>query len=209
MNAKAIRGWLLCAPKPTAIRVHSSDGQAHEIECSGQSWQSIAASVEALQPELVEALDAGGKLLRAMRPADQEPSAPERSSSSSGSALPGADAETQRFVLVAKLLAEAYHHSTEVAFARIVDLFDATNRRSESTERARESMYRAQVKALEDQIRALGEQPETTEGGLGLLEQMAGMFFGGVQAPSAPPTNGAATNGASNGAAKTNGAAKA
>lgn len=189
MDAKAIRGWLLCQPRPVALHLKCGDDTVHELECSG-SWANIAASIEAMEPLLIEALDAKGKLIRAVRPDEQEPEAPGAASKTdpvAAAAVASVDAETRRFELMARLIAEAYKHSTDVAFTKLVDLATASNARSAMLEKNLESMHKLMNRALAKQVDE-AEEPDALQGMISSF--VAGAMQGG--AGGAAPTNGKA-----------------
>lgn len=169
MNTKAIRSWLIKTPRPIAVRVKPVDGEARMVDVTTSgTWQAIAESIEALDPELLEAVDASGKVLRVVKPLDEDDQGDEDAHVPE---LVSSDAETQRLVVFGQLLAGAYKHSTDVAFARMVDLFEACNRRSETLERSLDSMTKLLNRAVREQYdaasSALAQVPE--EGGLGAL----------------------------------------
>jgi hypothetical protein len=196
MDVHALRGWLLRQPRPVTIRIVTPDQQHHELTIDG-SWQSAAESVLALGPELVQALDGQGKLLRAVRPAEEARDQPGSSPSTVASTPlpPNADPQTVMLSHFADLLAAAYRHSTEVAFDRMVSLFEAVNRRSEALERSLDTTHRLLRKAWEEQVAAAADK-ETDP-----LTEMVGAFMGGQQA-GASETHPSASNGAANGSAK-------
>ncbi len=203
MSAREIRAWLLRQPRPATLRVRSADGADHELEIGSQSWAQVAESVEALEPEVIEALDTNGKLLRATRPADEAErptSAPSVPARSVGAVAP----EHALFAEFARHLAEAYRHSTEVAFERIVSLFDAMNQRSEAADRARELIYKHQIRDLEERVEAAGGQlPEQSDPLSAMIQAFAGGLFGtgaAAPAPAAPAKANGHSNGSSNGA---------
>ena len=70
VTAWQYRSWLLYHPRPTTVRVHygSDDTKPQEIRIGKRPLARIGETIEALQPDLVEALDARGQLLRAMQP---------------------------------------------------------------------------------------------------------------------------------------------
>lgn len=158
MTPREFRAWLLCQPRPVACRIIAGDGREHKFEISaGITWAAAGESIAALQPELVEALDAKGQMLRALRPReivesddDDDDAKEER--------IVTTDAETERFVIVARLLADAYRHSTDVAFSKLVDLLEGVTKRSESQDRSLQTMERMMRKQWEDQVlRQAGE----------------------------------------------------
>lgn len=198
-----MKAWLMQQPRPHIVRVTSLDGSINEVICGGP-WPKVASTLVALQPELLEAMAPDKTLIRAARPNDQsedwddddtDPSLSPRVPSLNNIAITAADPETQRFALVAGLLAEAYRHSTDVAFNRLTTFLEMLLGRSADTERARDAVYRAQIKALEDQLRANQLEPESSPSDM--IGAMLAQFMGGMQqaAPSAPPPPAPAANG--------------
>lgn len=161
-------------------------------------WGEIAASIEALSPNLIELLDAKGKLIRAAT-ADQFMA--EEPSDEAKGILPGQQStpEMAMLCLFAKLLSEAYRHSTTVAFDKMVDLFEAVNERATSGERALETLHKMLRKVYEENAElsvAAGEkEPDllTTLASSFLAGQAQGQIaktVGGAPAGNAPKTNG-------------------
>jgi hypothetical protein len=145
MGPKEIRGWLLCQPRPVSLRITNEDQAAHTLEIKpGQSWAQTAESVHALKPELIEALDDDGKLIRAVRPGDVE--SDEEADESEGIPVLANDPESARLMMFARLIADAYKHSTDVAFARLADLLEVVNNRATSLERTVDSLNRLMVR---------------------------------------------------------------
>jgi hypothetical protein len=174
MNALQIRSWLLQQPRAASLRVVTGK-EKQDITVAGQSWAKLAATIEAMQPDQIQALDVGGNLLRAVRPADvDETEAPEEEKAAA-TAIPATayDPETVRFELVAKLLAEAHKFSTGVAFEKIVLIVDAQNRRNETLERtlaSAEKLIRRQSEDLLDEA-----NQKEAEGGL--VKEMVNGFL--------------------------------
>lgn len=203
-SVSKIKAWCMQQPRPHVVRVTGIDGQLNDVQCTGATWPKIAETICALQPELMQAMTPDNKLIRAARPNDASDDWQDDDSDPAGPRVPSlnnipitaADPETQRFALVAQLIARAYEHSTTVAFERLAGICEALMQRSESVERARDQIHRAQIKQLEEQIKSMGGEPESQEG---LLMQMASAFLGGAggqqqQPPPAPPPA-APTNG--------------
>lgn len=220
MNARQIRSWLLRMPRAAQLRVRTEDDTTHEIECAGQSWAALGQSIAALNPVLIEKLDAKGKLTGAVRPdewdegADEDDAPPAAAPTSSSAATTAsdamvfADAHTRLMSEFARHLSEAYRHSTEVAFARMVDLFSAVNKRGEATERSLDALYKLLRRVLDDQVE--NAVANAAEKNTDPLSELVGAVLTGFAASGAPtphpPTNGAAS--ATNGAAgATNGKA--
>ncbi len=193
MNAVQIRAWLLQQPRAASLRV-TCGKEKSDVSVAGQSWAKLAATVEAMQADQIQALDAGGNVLRAVRPADvDEPDDDAKPAAAVVSPPAQAyDPETVRFELVAKLVAEAYRHSTEIAFTKMVDIVNAMGRRSESLERSLASAERVLRRQAEDLFdEAQTKAAEAGEGG-DLAKQMVNGFLanamGGGEA--AAPANG-------------------
>lgn len=183
-----IRGWLLYQPRPSSLRLHCGTDR-HDLPIqNGQSWARIAQSVDAMAPDMIQALDAEGKVLRACRPYEQQ-SGDDDDDENKTRVPQGTDPETARWTLFAQLLSEAYRHANEVAFGKMVELFGAVSKRGESLERSLASTERMLRKAYEDQLEQAMAQTEDP------LTQMASAFMGGQAAGTG--ANGA--NGANGG----------
>jgi len=218
MDAKSIRTWLLQAPKPDAVRTTTADGEVQELAITKTgSWMGLAETLQALRPDLIEALDAKGVILRALRPLEHEPAQEaSRSSAAARAAAPllAADPETVRFQIVANIVAEAYRHATDVAFERLVSLFEAVNRRSESLEHSLESTHKMLKRAWEDQVEAQADAASArVEAEADPLNAMVGAFVQGqaaAKAAEAAATQAsAAVNGTKPNGTKPNGAKSA
>lgn len=196
MAAKAIRYWLMRRPRPTFVRVVVGKEVSEMTFDARTSFARTAESLDAMEADRLEALDAERKLIRATKPAelDDEPEAePEAEQPPAPVGAVVTDPETARFVLVANLLADAYRHSTEVAFAKLAEITDRMTRRTESTERTIESLRRYMLAEAQEKLEDAAEREP------GLLEQLAGAVAGGIQlgkdgaapaAPAAPAPNG-------------------
>jgi hypothetical protein len=206
MNVTKLKAWLMQQPRPAFVRVTSMDGQVNEVSCTTSTWPKTSETIAALQPELLQAFNVEKQMLRAVRPNDDASDDwQEDDSDPEGPRVPplrdvpitASDPETQRFALVAQLIAQAYQHSNSVAFDRLAQIAEGLMARSEAVERMRDQVYRTHIKQLEEQIKALGQEPEQDAMG-----QMLGNFLGGMglgnqasaPAPAAPTPNGS-TNG--------------
>jgi len=149
MNVQQIRGWLLQLPKPALLKC-IVNGEVEELK-PGKSWQKLAESIVALDPEQLQAVDADGKLLRVLALNDAD------SRRSDAAPIPeGLKNDPQALMLThfADLLHRAYEHSTETAFSKMVELVDRMNDRStgieERLERAEARSRRLQDEAVND-----------------------------------------------------------
>jgi len=192
MDIPELRGWLLRQPRPTTVKVVTLDDQHHEVSIDpGVSWMALAQSIHALSPDRIEAYDKDGKVLRAVRPLEAT-AGPEHIGTAAPLVLPpGSDPQAVLLLHFADLLAGAYRHSTEVAFERLVGLFEAVNARSESLERSLDTTHKLLRRAYQEQIDA---EPPAEKGDL--LQEMVQGFVSATQ--HAPNGNG---NGAPNGKA--------
>lgn len=187
MNAAQIRAWLLQQPRASSLRV-TCGKEKSDIAVAGQSWARLASTIEAMQADQIQALDVGGNVLRAVRPADVDEVEPEEKPEPAAAAIPATayDPETVRFKLVAELLADAHKFSVGVAFEKIVLIVDAQNRRSESLERSLASAERLLRKQAEDLFDEAAEKAANPEGDL--IGDMVKGFVGTAMGGGAPAT---------------------
>ena len=186
LDAAVVRGWLLQQPRPAFVRLTADDSQVHELDCTAtRSWAALAQSCVAVEPSLLECFDGARKLLRAVRAAELEQST--GSSSSQGMAASSSrldDPETARFKLFAQLLAEAYRHSNEVAFAKLVELYEAQVKSAQQTNKEVENLLKLLRREWEEKLAAAEEQQEDP------LTAAASAFLAGAQQGASAP-NGA------------------
>jgi hypothetical protein len=173
-----IRGWLLIQPKPSSIRVTTVDGEIKKITIAS-TWAAIAQSIDAMGPELLEALDENDNLIRAVRIASLDDEPAESKAESAVSKAIAIDGETERFRLFATLISDAYKYGYEVAFTKMVELFGAVNARTESIEKSLSSTERMLRKSYEDNLKLQMERA-ASEGGEGGLASFLTSFLGGM-----------------------------
>lgn len=183
-----IRGFLIQQPKPAFVRI-TGEGEPQELT-PGRSYQRCAETIAALDPELVECLDASKKLLRAMNL-----SAPESRRSDAAEIPAGIAADPHALMLthLANLVHRAYEHSTETAFTKLVELMDRVNARSEAIEQRLERAEAQYRRLANDQIEAAldrVEEAQAASAGGDLPQQMLGAFLGGKGQGNAAATNG-------------------
>lgn len=200
-GTRIIRNWLLKPPKPHSLRVTSGD-DTQTIEFGTQKYAALAATVEALDPDKIEALDANGKLVRAIKAEQFEEPAVEDDDGAPTTAAAKTNAKQleREMAMLSKfgeLLADAYKHSTTIAFGKMVELFDATAKRGESLEKSLAATERLLRRAYEE---GAGNKEE---GEPSLLETMMSTFVAGTKDGSiekaigtaASKSNGKTTNG--------------
>ena len=203
MNASRIRGFLLVHPKPTVVRV-TVDDDVQEVKL-GKSYAKTAETIEALGPDLLECLDAEGKVLRALRDGAEA----RRSDAADIPAGLAADPNALMLTHFANLLHRAYEHSTEIAFNKMVEVTDIMSARSESIEQRLERAEARNRRLVDDQIETELERAEEAAanaaaaagGGSELEQAMMGAFLSGKLSTGAA----APTNGKTNGKPPTNG----
>lgn len=200
LDVATVRGWLLKRPRPQIINLTLADGEPKELQrAEGGSWQEVAESICALDPLLIEALDAKGKSLRAVKA--HELANELRARDNERVAPPAAlhtDPETARLCYMADLLHRAYQHATDVAFdkvtacydtsfTKLVELVERIDQRSDALEKRLERTelrWRQEVnERLEERIEAAEAAAEAAKEGQGDLgSQILGSFMGGVGA---------------------------
>lgn len=197
-RTRLIRGWLLQQPRPHAVRVKSGD-DTHNLEVGQMKWAQVATSVEALDPDTIEALDEHGKLVRAIKAESlEEPSDDDEGSSTPEDKKRGKQLEREMAMLskFGELLADAYKHSTTVAFAKMVELFDATARRGDSLEKSLATTEKL-LKRAYDQGAVNNEAEEPS-----LLQSMLSAFASGQAQGSVEAAVGNAVKKTTNGKAQ-------
>ncbi len=163
IQPSVLRSWLMKRPRPAMLRLHFADEAVQEMARSeGQSWQDMADSIAAMDPIIVEVLDGDGKLLRAIKPQEEDGSGGRVRDNRSVVVPPAlqADPETARICFIADLLHRCYQHSTDVAFTKLVDLVDRIDSRSTAIETRLERTERAYQRSLQDQIDDAFERAE-------------------------------------------------
>lgn len=203
MDSGSLRTWLLKQPRPSTLRIVAGDGTSHKLVCpEGVRWTEVAASVMALQPDAIEAFSDDGNLLRAVRPDEEQDEEEEEESEDDKRAAEvidvpaNADPESQRLIIFARLISDAYRHSADVAFDKLAALFDAVVHRSEAQEKTISALDRLMQKMLLEKVASAGAGSVNDEdGGALTIESLIGSFMQGKM-------QGASANGAANGTHK-------
>jgi hypothetical protein len=197
VNARTIRGWLLQRPKPSMLRLTTGDGEPQELR-PAKSFAKTAETIEALNPELIEALDDKGRLIRATSLREPE-------SDTTPAVVPTSlseDPETARLTHFANLIARAYEHSTDVAFQKLVDVVERIGDRSEAIEQRLERAEAAWRREVNRQIDDAFDRAEEREeraaeaAAPDLGTQLAQNFLGGALGAGVRPPAKARPNGA-------------
>ena len=180
-DERDVRLFLVHAPKPAKVIVHTAE-EVHEIiPGTGKTWTSIAHTIVALEANFIEVFAADGTLARALRADDKAPG--------SAAALPSlplnADPETARLMHFANLLFRATEFSTTLAFDKMCDLFERLNERSQAIEQRLERTEAAYRRTLNEQLREAFEAAAEEREGDGPPDEnpimaMARAFFEGA-----------------------------
>lgn len=180
------------------MRVLDENGQSHDIEVTaGANWARIADSILALTPDRIDALDVAGKLIRAVKPADVD--AEEEVEADEGIPVLANDPESIRLTTFARLLSEAYRHSTEVAFEKLGELFRMVVEKSQVQDATIDKLNAALTRMAIDQATGGGVDGPLT------LDSLLGAFMQSRAAAASTPTT-PTPPAATNGAAKPGGA---
>lgn len=209
MNAWDIRKFLLAQPRADTIRLTSGEGDVSEMKAGkGRSWSKLGQSIHALRPDLIELLDSSGTVIRAIRYDEEEQT---RSAAPAIPAVLSSDPETARLTHFADLIHRAYEHSTEIAFARMIDLVERLDDRSTAIEQRLERTEAMHRRTMQDLIDAEYERIEEREARAeeaaasqpSFQDQLMSQFVGGKLTRQAPePRPPAKANGKRNGASE-------
>lgn len=204
MNVTKLRGFLISLPKPAMVRIYV-DGEPSELKVNNRSYQKLAETIDAMEAERLECLDSGGGLLRAMRLDDGEA---RRSDAADMPQVLAQDPHAAMVTHCANLIHRAYEHSTEVAFAKLVEVMDRMNDRSASIEQRLERAEAQARRLRDDQVQDAFDRAEEiaqqaqAAGGGGIADQLAQAFVSGqMNRGVARPSKPAAANGKGDGTA--------
>lgn len=202
ITAQKIRGFLLQQPKPVKVRITGGAAGDEGQELSlGRNFTKASETILALEPDVIEALDKDGKLLRAKRTADADAQRSEAAPIPEGLKN---DPNALMLTHFADLLHRAYQHSTEIAFTKVVELQERINERSASIEARLERTEARNRQLMQDQVddafeRAQELAERRAEGEDGFVENMASSFLasklGGLGLGGAPANANGKTNG--------------
>lgn len=179
-TVEKIRRWMLKSPRPETVRVRSSDDDTHDFPVGASvRWASLAESVNALDPVTIQCLNKSGTVERAIKVASWEPDDSKPAATQHEVApveLPD-DPETARFVLVARLLAEAHKFATGVAYDKLASIVETMSTRMDhleqkadrSDERYRQEMY----DRMEDMLEQAAQQAEAGGGSDDIISTFA------------------------------------
>jgi hypothetical protein len=181
----SIRNFLICQPAPTTIRMTSSSGEVQEMKPGRKSRSKLAETIAATDTTLLECLDADGLLLRAMRVEETDQARSVAAPIAQGLQQ---DPETLRVTHFANLLHRAYEHATDIAFAKLIELVERMDARTESIEarlERTEAHYRREQQERIDDLWDRAEEKETqAASGENLMNAFMGSAAQGMAAAS-------------------------
>lgn len=212
MSATLIRKILLKMPRPHTLRLKVADEVQMMTIPPSPHWAEIAETIDNLDPELIEVLDSKGGLLRSAKSDqfDDQLVEDKQVASRAAQTRVAFDAETERFKLVASLIADAYKWGNEVAWGKLVALFETVVTMGETKERTIGTFHKLVEKLYQENAQLAAESgveqdPMTQMMGAFLAGQMQGT---GARTPAPTPAGVAAAAIAAS-AKPTNGASKA
>lgn len=189
-----LRSFLMRHPRPATIRVRGLDGNERSIAVDPKlPWVQVAGYVASLEPEVVEVLDPEGRIIRGTSFAEldeneesEDPiayAAPAAASQLSHRMQAPTDPQSAQLVLFAQLLADAYRHTTDVAFDKMIGLFEQVNKRYETTEKALDRVHKTVERLLDNRVSRAEEQEELS------IAELASAWSGGanMQQQGGPP----------------------
>lgn len=171
------RNFAMRKPRPSLLRVVRPDGEITDVQIAAVTdFARLGETIDALTPTRLEAFDDEESLLRAWKHpgvGKVGPTVPEALVS---------DPETARLTHFANLLHRAYEHSTDVAFDRLVDMFERQmdqNARSLSRLEALENAYFQALQANAMLAAGAGGEEGESEGAPLDHEDLIGAFMRG------------------------------
>jgi hypothetical protein len=165
--------WLRKSPRPVALM---ADGTRVDVPKSARAWSELAATIAALEPSKLTALDAQGDVLRSIvLESDDKPSG-------------AASSEMSDVQLFAKLIAEAYEKGQKSNQPIIDSAMGFTERISARLARSDTEIdrLRAVIHKQQVQIAQLSGMPAESGGEDSLLSSIIG---GALQAAGAGGAN--------------------
>ncbi len=216
-QAKLIRFWAMRHPRPASFLVYSGNEKS-TVELGPRiSWARVAESLDAMEPDRIDALSVNGNVIRSCKPAeldqdeDTEAEDDEERSADALKPIAAFDGETARFQMYSQQIAAAYKDAqaqvglrNDAVFNRMIDLFETLAQQSKDQSHALNVQQATITKLYEQQIKDAFERAQTG-GGSGesswiddlvrpLVEAMQNQA-GGADEPDEPEPAPAATNG--------------
>ena len=179
MSAVLIRKFLLKLPRPHTVRYKVGEELQLMTIPPNPHWAEIAESLDNLTPELLELLDSKGGLIRSAKAeqVDDQLVEDRQAASRQAQGRIAFDAETERFKLVATLLGEAYKWGNEVAWGKLVALFETVVQIGETKEKTISGLQKLIEKVYAENA-ALAVEAGVDQDP---MTQLMGLFLAGQQ----------------------------
>lgn len=174
--------WLRKTPQPTAIL---ADEKRIEVPRNGRAWRDLTATIKAMEPSKLTALDGQGNVIRSIvLESDEE--------------KPTASAEMSDLQLFAKLLAEAYDKASSKMQPIVDSAMAFVERGGQRLAKAEadNDRLRAQILKLNQHIAELNSAPEIEGGEDGIVGALVAGVIQGQAEKAAPVTQINSTKGA-------------
>ena len=207
-NAASMRTWLMQSPRPAKVHVYSRDGKEFDLGIrANTAWAETAISIEALDPERLEAFTADDQLIRAVTVKDllQKEAKATAQQAAVSAAMQASDPETQRMIVFAELLEKAYakaydssQTTVQVAFTQLQEICGSlAQQATAATHSANELSIGIRNLLIQQAHEAVAEAGDKE---LSPMEQMAANFLSGsalakADAVEQQPTSRAKPNG--------------
>ena len=191
-----VRQFIMRHPRPVAIKVERHDGEAKLIHVDPKvPWTQTASYICELEPTFVECLDGEGKVLRGTDFESLDDGAVDVVGAPASTPIPAParlplpnDPQSATLVLFAQLIADGYRHSTDVAFDRMLDLFEMVARRGEAVERSLANVHKILERLTMNRIESLENAENVSHDDPGLFGAIVQNFAAGAaQAQQAAP----------------------
>lgn len=187
-DAAQFRSFLLRAPKPASLKAYVKD-EVHEFAVDdGFNFARMAETLDALGCDRVECYDAEGMLTRAEKPRRR----PANMSAGMKDLLSG-DPEAARIAHFADLLHRAYEQSTQLAFEKLVEMFQLQSTQMQQMTQRIERAERAYVAKLAENAKlrfggsGAADEDDDEEFGSELFQQFMAGFGRGRGRPRKQP----------------------
>lgn len=188
-----IRLWMLKQPRPNTVRVTKIDGEVQDVRIGDSPrWSDVAQTIDALSPASIEAFTESGDLLRAIRLGEEK-----KVEESADLAKPGLldpvlhdDPMAALAMHCCDKVANAYEHSTNVAFEHLIALVKSNNERTAQIEKRLERTESAYQAELRFQMKEALKAQEASDPNDEILSTLSKGFQTGFEAQTKPPTNG-------------------
>lgn len=141
MNERTLRNWMQRAPQPVRLRTDAGD----VIMLEGRhKWQEAITSIDALEPDLLEALSKDGAVIRTLRVSGTTGEAKERKVEDPTVAL------SRVMMEVADRAAERHQAAYDKAFEALLGITKMVNSRLATMERAYMALVTRHAQAIEE-----------------------------------------------------------